>query len=184
VPSDVEQTRLWGKSTTGWTWVPTAATRLDPTNTACQIANYVTGNIWCCIHEENSPAVLKLILEEQALLAESPLLRQALCLWTANRLLVKGWEAHEAEIVIDMTSPYFWRRPAPRVLQNELDVRLEFYVAELESSLLRQLDRAMIQLKKYTWNELYCTCLLVLAIMERDTWRLVYWVRHKEEVPE
>lgn len=104
-------------------------------------------------------------------------------LWVANHLLMKGWQASGVEKVRDVNSPFYGIRPAPRVMQNGLDQVLESYVAELEKQLLQKiLSIAKNRAKEALRDKLFSAVLILLAVMEKDIWRLIYWVRHREEV--
>lgn len=109
------------------------------------------------------------------------LVKDAQHLLTATYLLVTGWQLGASPPITDPSSPYYGSSPAPRVLQNELDRRLEWYISSLESRLLADLRAALVK-RTAPWNDIYLTGLLVLAVVEIDSWRLMYWIRHKEEV--
>ena len=74
----------------------------------------------------------------------------AMELWTATRLLMKGWEIVGEEglrmsIVEDMRSPLHRTILAPRVLQNQLDSNLETYIIVKERDLLRAVQSAILK---------------------------------------
>jgi hypothetical protein len=139
---------------------------------------YVSDCVPHCVDEFGQNEILCVAARTQK--ADSHLLKDALNLWTANRLLMKGWEDDRAAVVTDRESPYFQRKPAPRVVQNELDAMLEKYVWKLELQLLSNLQKAMK--RGANRAEIFSTVLVLLATVERDMWRLMYWTRHKEEV--
>lgn len=113
----------------------------------------------------------------------SGLWHDAMLLWAANSLLLKNWQAASFPPVDDKNSPIFGLKPAPRVMQNSLDLVLEAFVARLEKSLLQKISIALTKRSQVaTWNELCAATFVLLAVMEKDIWRLVYWVRHKQEV--
>lgn len=109
------------------------------------------------------------------------LLPQASKLWAANRLLIKGWQVVDGPLVNDPYSPYHGTRPAPRVLQNQLDQWLEQFIAETEKGLLRALQNHM-QKRTASQLEVFSTILLLLMLAERDIWRLAFWTRHSSNV--
>jgi hypothetical protein len=87
---------------------------------------------------------------------------------------MKGWELTEFETlgmpqVTDDRSSLFSTIPAPRVLQNQLDQMLEQYVANLEVSCLKGLQKAMLRnnKKEQNWVVLFIVVLLMLHIRER-----------------
>jgi hypothetical protein len=103
------------------------------------------------------------------------------------RILPKTREGKPcAPRVTDPYSPYFQMKPAPRVVQNELDAMLEEHVCKLKLQLLSNLQGAMkrkhVPQRDANRVEIFSTVLVLLATLERDMWRLVYCTRHKEEV--
>lgn len=71
--------------------------------------------------------------------------------------------------------------PAPRVLQNQIDSRIEAFVARVELQLLKELQKAMKQ-KSCSWIEIFSAVFLILRVTEKDIWRLMYWLKHDKEV--
>jgi len=105
----------------------------------------------------------------------------ALKLWAANRLLVKGWELYGPDTlgmnrVMDRECSLFNTVPAPRVLQNQLDRKLESYIALAEHQFLRELQYAILRSKKHSWDSIYVAVVLTLHTRERDLRRLLHWV--------
>lgn len=100
---------------------------------------------------------------------------------------MKGWEISEDEplgmaIVTDTRSSLYNQRPAPRVVENQGDQKLEQYVANLEVSTLKELQNAMRGIVRKDWIVIFTTVLILLLIRERDIWRLLYWICYPEEV--
>lgn len=111
----------------------------------------------------------------------------SLHIWYANCLLMKGWEIARTEVlgmsvVEDPNCPLYGTIPAPRVLQNQLDRAIESYIMLTEKQLLRAIQRRMRAEKAQVWEPLCAAIALVLHVLERDTWRLMYWTTHREEV--
>jgi len=114
----------------------------------------------------------------------------SLKLWTANRLLMKGWELvvnniSGLDMVTDTESPLYGTVPAPRVLQNQLDRNLESYIARFETVLLKELQKAMRRMRDRTgveWTIIFTATVILLHVRERDIWRLEHWVVHRDEV--
>lgn len=99
---------------------------------------------------------------------------------------MKGWQAPENPLlgiyrVDNPGSPYHQTLPAPRVLQNQIDSRIEAHVARVELQLLKELQKAMKQ-KTCAWTEIFSTVFLILRVTEKDIWRLMYWLKHDKEV--
>ena len=94
---------------------------------------------------------------------------------------MKGWqvcglETLEMERVTDARSSLYGTIPAPRVVQNQLDRNLEEYVARVEIALVKQLQNAMLRTKSTEWITVFTTVAITLHVVERDIWRLEYWV--------
>lgn len=176
-----DQTTFWGKSKDGWKSLQTRALCLDSDVSEHQIDTYVSQCAENCIQQiPDGPEVIRLLGDRS--LSKFPLVVVALKLWTANRLLVQGWEVEGAPLVADLDSPFLGKAPAPRVLHNELDLKLETYIQKLELGLLNQVQKSLeLQLPGDPLELLVATYIMLSAI-ERDTWRLLYWIRHKEEV--
>lgn len=108
-------------------------------------------------------------------------------MWAANRLLMKGWEISGGDEFLGMTivnepsSLLHNTIPAPRVLQNQLDHLLERQIFETEHKLLKELQKLIRRHDRGQWVVVFLALVIVLHILERDTWRLMYWVHHKAE---
>ncbi|KAI6357336.1 hypothetical protein MCOR31_010377 [Pyricularia oryzae] len=179
IPSHIEQVRLWGKSESGWKCLETGALSLHPKSTLSDlhIEDYVSN---CVPHVLTEIGHGHSISSIAGNMRAEGLVKDAQHLLTATYLLVTGWQLGASPPITDPSSPYYGSSPAPRVLQNELDRRLEWYISSLESRLLADLRAALVK-RTAPWNDIYLTGLLVLAVVEIDSWRLMYWIRHKEE---
>jgi hypothetical protein len=101
--------------------------------------------------------------------------------------LIKGWqicgmETLEMHVVEEKDCPLHGTFPGPRVLQNQLDHLLERQIYETEYSLLGRLQELMVKKKRPDWVAIFLTLVIMLHVFERDTWRLMYWILHPEEV--
>lgn len=100
---------------------------------------------------------------------------------------MKGWTIAEKNalgmgMVEDNKCPLHGSVPAPRVLQNQLDRMLELYIMHTELSLLKAIQRTM-RAEGAQARKMVCAGIaLVLHVLERDTWRLMYWMKHCEDV--
>lgn len=108
-------------------------------------------------------------------------------LWTAIQLLMKGWIMRGEEtlgmaVVNEERSPLNGTVPVPRVLQNQLDHKLEQEVIKTEHKLLKELQRVMRRRNRHQWIVVFVAVVIVLHVLERDTWRLLYWVHRPEQV--
>jgi hypothetical protein len=102
---------------------------------------------------------------------------------------MKGWEMTEAETlgmhrILDEQSSLYGTYPAPRVVQNRGDQKLEQYIAEFEPLCLKELQKSMLHKNKEQrkWIVVFLVTLLILNIRERDIWRLKYWIGNPHEV--
>lgn len=78
-------------------------------------------------------------------------------------------------LVMDRTSFLFNTIPAPRVLQNQLDSRLERYCAVQEGKYLKVLSDTMRQNRRNEWIAIFISAIILLHTRERDIHRLLYW---------
>ena len=113
-------------------------------------------------------------------------MRMTLELWTATRLLMKGWDIAGEETlglsnIEDVRCPLNGTIPAPRVLQNQLDRNLESYIIAKERNLLRALQNAVLN-RSCSWVVISLAVIVILHVLERDSWRLTYWMNRHEEV--
>ncbi|KAK2798412.1 hypothetical protein FQN50_008852 [Emmonsiellopsis sp. PD_5] len=115
-----------------------------------------------------------------------PLIQYSLRLWAATRLLMKGWHIHGDE-KLEMTevrqpsSPLYGTVPVPRVLQNQLDQTLEEYIVLCEGLFLRDLQNLIKRRDRGKWVVVVLALTIMLNVLERDIWRLLYWIRHPAE---
>ncbi len=100
-------------------------------------------------------------------------------LWTANQLLMKGWEIHGPDYLGMKHSPSHGSTPAPRVLQNQLDHQLESAIVNSEQRLLGLVQTTLRKSDRRDWIVLFVGIAIILHVMERDAWRLMYWVKHR-----
>ena len=112
---------------------------------------------------------------------KDPLLFNALRLWTANRLLMKGWRFSGRD-TLGMTMFADGSTPAPRVLQNQLDHRLESYIAQVEVHVLTDLQKAMLRTPRNEWINVFIVVVIILHVRERDIWRLAHWIINPDGV--
>ena len=118
---------------------------------------------------------------ETKLTEKDPLMVYALRLWTANRLLMKGWQLIGPET---LGMPLFpdGSLPAPRVLQNQLDRILESHIARAEGLVLKELQGAMLRSRSCSSIVVFIGVFLVLHVRERDIWRLAHWIINPDVV--
>ena len=86
------------------------------------------------------------------------------------------------DIVGRSESPLYGSIPVPRVLQNQLDHLLEAEIVKIEKYLLKTLQKVIKASDPHVWVVAFLGIAITLHVMERDAWRLLYWVNHGEEV--
>jgi hypothetical protein len=100
---------------------------------------------------------------------------------------MKGWEVcgHERlgmKTVDRIESSLHGSVPAPHVLQNQLDHLLEYEIVETERHLLKNLQKIIKASDRKSWVATFLATAIILHVMERDAWRLLYWVHHQDQV--
>ncbi|KAM5526691.1 hypothetical protein FOXYSP1_20932 [Fusarium oxysporum f. sp. phaseoli] len=98
---------------------------------------------------------------------KSTLTDQALLLLGATQLLIMGWRVEGS--------------PASRVLQNQLDCRLEYWPVKLEMHILKSIDEQM-QNSETDKETLQLALYIMLLVIEKDLWRLMHWQLYPNEV--
>lgn len=72
--------------------------------------------------------------------------------------------------------------PIPRILHNQLDRCLESWIINVESDLLKMLQNVLFKRYRVEKIHLFLTIVVILHMMERNIWRLLYWIYHPEQV--
>ncbi|KAI1386044.1 uncharacterized protein F4822DRAFT_408805 [Hypoxylon trugodes] len=102
---------------------------------------------------------------------------------------MKGWQSDASAKCTDPRNPYYGTRPAPAVVSEQLDALLESYITEKEKILLERSQHASEECYQHDGKEAYVqyreeayfAFLVLMATVERDIWRLMYWPRHPQE---
>jgi hypothetical protein len=171
-PIDNDHTALYGKTQAGWKSVWTPPLFLIECK---ELPDYIQRCTFLCINESHSNKLLeKLWWLSRG--SSYTLLPQALELWTANRLLMKGWQCKQSAGIDDPSSPYHLHQPAPRVLQNQLDQHIEAFVVGKEKKLTSELQQPVS--KQSNPVDTFATALVLLLVIEKDIWRLLFWTKH------
>lgn len=175
-PTDEEHIRLWAKTPTGWQFTTTHPVRLSDT---IDLNRYIHDCIQSCVSQAGGSWLLNLV---EKLDNTNEMLHLVLSLWSATVLLMKGWQTKDWPVIATPSDPYVNTSPAPRVLQNQLDSLLEQYIVSKEEAFLVLLQKTLERRRSGENKMAFVTALIFLKIIERDTWRLMYWVRHKDQV--
>lgn len=114
------------------------------------------------------------------------LLRDTLQLWTANQLLIQSATIHQGSDTLDIppimgNTALNGQTPLPRVLSNQLDHLIERRIWQLEKQILSELQKRIFARKKADWLKIFFTLIVLMNALERDSWRLYYWMFHSED---
>ncbi|KAI5777357.1 hypothetical protein EDC01DRAFT_635892 [Geopyxis carbonaria] len=118
---------------------------------------------------------------------ENYLVRDCLQLWTANQLLIKGAMLHPSSDALEIlpiasaSSPQAYQTPPPRVTANQLDHLLERRIWQLEKQILAEVQKKIFGRQKKDWLKIFFTLVILMNALERDTWRLYYWILHMND---
>lgn len=124
---------VWEKTSTGWASLETPP--LLPELLPRCIDKYIDDCLPACL-KECSNAIVSVASQIES---THGLLSEAFKLWTANQLLMKGWQSDASAQCTDPRNPYYGIRPAPAVISKQLDALLESYIAGKENILLEML---------------------------------------------
>ncbi|KAH7390030.1 hypothetical protein BKA64DRAFT_756964, partial [Cadophora sp. MPI-SDFR-AT-0126] len=177
-----EQVRLWWRSAGGWNWLPTIAYTMESLDIDNELDVYIRQSASYYLQNvlDGSDA-LSHIFKMASCYMDQTNIQLSLKMWAANRLLMKGWEISGGDEFLGMTivnepsSLLHNTIPAPRVLQNQLDHLLERQIFETEHKLLKELQKLIRRHDRGQWVVVFLALVIVLHILERDTWRLMYW---------
>ncbi|GIZ48183.1 hypothetical protein CKM354_001125600 [Cercospora kikuchii] len=187
LPNSSEQTRLFYKYQKGWTHIESTPYVLCE-HPPQMVATYVSECVKFYLnHLTEASDWLMSVFEVAKRNIDDRSVQLALHLWAANRLLMKGWQISGPEHLgmernNDTRCPLFGTIPAPRVLQNQLDHMLEEYIASIEQQVLKTLSKAMLS-RRCEYAAIFAAALILLHVMERDIWRLQYWILNPKVVP-
>ena len=80
----------------------------------------------------------------------------------------------------DEECPLFSTIPAPRVLQNQLDRKVESYIVLAGHKLLKEGQKAMLRAKASECHAIFVA--VILHVTEMDVWRSLaeHWLLHPE----
>ncbi|KAI9896001.1 hypothetical protein N3K66_009070 [Trichothecium roseum] len=169
--NEAEHTLLWGKSSNGWKYLRTPPCSLTGYK---DLDIYIRRCIAYCVEELGNALLLSLYELTQS--SNYELLPRALELWTANRLLMKGWQCTNTIFVSDTDNPYYGLRPAPRILQNQMDRHLERFIASRENMLATRIQDHISGASDGA--DASAAIVVILMVLEKDVWRLMYWTKH------
>jgi hypothetical protein len=160
--ADVDQIVIVEKCESTWKTMETSAVALyecDPQ----RLAEYVrVCSLRAVLTQPENESLLQICPY-----GKSTLIDQALLLLGATQLLVMGWRVENS--------------PASRVLQNQLDYRLEYWPVNLEMHILRTIEEQM-QNPEADKETLQLALYIMLLVIEKDLWRLMHWQLYPNQV--
>lgn len=65
--------------------------------------------------------------------------------------------------------------PLPRLVNQQLDARVEEWMAQIEGELLLELQTKIFKRSPADWFTIYLSLFLTLSTLELDTWGLKTW---------
>lgn len=75
----------------------------------------------------------------------------------------------------DLKSTLYGITPLPRLANQQLDARVEAFMAELEQKVLAELQVKIFRRNPADWFGIYLTLFVTLSSLERDSWGLQTW---------
>ncbi|KAK1471427.1 hypothetical protein CCUS01_05908 [Colletotrichum cuscutae] len=188
ISTNPEHKRTWEKSKGGWVGRPTDAVRLGDELRAVRqsLHTYISTCREQCVAMSSGDTILQelwqLLRDGSIPTDKKPMLPMAFDLWTANCMLMEGWRTYCSFQHLNGSWLPFQTNSTPRVLQNQLDQMLEGYVVAREKELLNRLQSAVFQRESSSRLDVILTIVLLLKIVEKDMWRLLFWIRHQARV--
>ncbi|KAF2633001.1 hypothetical protein BU25DRAFT_304826, partial [Macroventuria anomochaeta] len=176
-----DQIRLFHKTTQGWASMETTAFALSKPIDDAAMDDYVQKHVDLFLNQAKGGSTwLDTVLKHASNYLQDDLIQRTLRLWSAHRLLMQGWQltfpgSLGMPLVMNRGSFLFNTTPAPRVLQNQLDRRLERYCADKEAECLKALSRTLRQKYRREWTATFISAVILLHTRERDIFRLLYW---------
>lgn len=207
IPETSEQLECWYKGAAGWLSTPTTPFAIKRGISTEILEKYVHAHTSYYIETAFGPGPGGAIMAEifaaafgYAAAAENVLVRDALHLWTAVQLLIRGPALHPSSDSLGMlpipgqTAPLppppadqpghagqTCQTPLPRVLANQIDHLLERRVWQLEKQILSELQKRIFSRKREDWLKIFFATVVLMNALERDSWRLYYWTLHMDD---
>lgn len=75
----------------------------------------------------------------------------------------------------DPESKIYGITPLPRLANQQLDARVEGWMAQTEQELLTELQSKIFKRSSTDWFTIYLTLFITLSTLEMDTWSLMTW---------
>lgn len=84
----------------------------------------------------------------------------------------------------DPKSTVYGITPLPRLANQQLDSRVESWMAELEQDVLAELQTKIFRRNPADWFAIYLTLFVTLSSLERDSWGLQTWTADADNLLE
>ena len=191
IPTATDQLEYWYKDAAGWQSMPTTAYAIKRGLNTDILERYVQEHTHYFVETafQGQPLMSEIFLGafQYARTSDNFLVRDALQLWTANQLLIKGASLHPGSEdlgvhpIPSLTSPAVGEVPLPRALSNQIDHLLERRIWQLEKQVLTELQKRIFGRKRGDWLKIFFTMVVMMNALERDSWRLYYWIFHMED---
>lgn len=112
------------------------------------------------------------------------MVQQCLLLYTALKLLRLGWKFHGVDTlgmnpVTVPSSAWYGVIPVPRMVQNQLNHRLELQMMKLDEEIRKGLAKLR---GREVWMVATCATFILLHIRELDAARNVFWKQYQDTV--
>lgn len=106
---------------------------------------------------------------------------------TTLRLMRIGWhfsgnESLGMASVQQMGCPWDGTKPVPRMVQNQLDHRLELNMVNLDKKILKEAGKILQRKERGKWLIAILAFFIILHIREIDAARNIYWRRYNDSV--
>ncbi|KAH8799640.1 hypothetical protein F5884DRAFT_112259 [Xylogone sp. PMI_703] len=185
VAASPDQIRIHWKDKERWPWMETTAFGLEKRDVNLDV--YISEfSDFYLVEARRDGSYIGEILNLVKSHSKGPLVELALKLWAANRLLMEGWQLEgedllEMPVVKQSDCPLYNKVPVPRVLENQLDRHLESHIVNIEGRLLKMLQNALLQKSNSDPIDIFLSVTMILHVVERDIWRLLWWWYHEEQ---
>jgi hypothetical protein len=190
-PETTEQLQYWYKDAAGWQSIPTTPFAMKRGINTEILEKYIQDHTYYFLETAFSGnhimAEIFMAAFKYAGAEENFLIRDTLQLWTAIQLLIKGASLHPSSDNLGMlpipspSSPQTSQVPLPRVLADQIEHLLERRIWQLEKQILTELQKRIFGRKREDWLKIFFTTVVLMNALERDSWRLYYWMFHMED---
>jgi hypothetical protein len=192
IPGTTEELTYWYKDAAGWQSMPTTPFAMKRGINTEVLEKYIQDHTYYFIESAFRGSANQIMAEifmaafKYSRTDQNFLLRDALQLWTANQLLIRGATLHTTPDNLGIrpipspSSPQASQTPLPRVLSDQINHLLERRIWQLEKQILCELQKRIFGRKREDWLKIFFTMVVFMNTLERDSWRLYYTMFHSE----